>query len=416
MQYVRDDRDQAMFRVHRAALTDPEVVVEEYRRIFDQVWLYVGHESEIPDRGDFVARTVADRPLILTRDSDGVVHVLLNSCLHRGAEVCRDDRGNSKHFKCFYHAWTYDNTGALVGVPDRAAYPPSFRQEELGLGRPAKVDNYRGFVFASFNADVESLPDYLGNAAPYIDLVADQSPGEMEILPGIHDYSIQANWKLLIENSLDGYHLGPLHKTYFEYLANTGDGRVGKRPTRAYDLGKGHGVIVDRAPWGRTVARWAPSFGEEFKPVIAARRQRLVEAFGEERASAIADEDCNLLVFPNLVINDVMAVVVRTIWPTAADHMEVKAWAFAPKDDDEKIRALTLSSFVSFLGPGGFATPDDMEALESCQRGMKSAREVEWSDMSRGMDRESGHTSADEIQMRSFWRRWSELMQGERDG
>jgi p-cumate 2,3-dioxygenase alpha subunit len=411
---IHEDLGAGTFRVHRRALTSDDVYQQELRQVFDKVWLYIGHESEIREPNDFVSRTVADRPLILCRDEQGQVQVLLNTCLHRGAEVCRDAKGNARVFRCFYHAWTYDTSGKLVGVPNRKAYGESFDTSQLGLRRPARVDTYRGFIFASFNPDVEDLPEYLGAARPYLDLVGDQAKAAgMEIVSGTHEYTIDANWKLLVENSLDGYHLGPLHVTYFDFLKSQGDGQVGRRKTQAHDLGNGHAVIIDEAPWGRPVARWVPSFGEEVRPEIEARRQRLEAEFGPERAAQIANDDVNLFVFPNLVINDIMAVVVRTIWPVSAGRMAITAWALAPVDDGPELRALTTTSFVSFLGPGGFATPDDMEALESCQRGFATWREVEWSDVSRGMHLTEGHESSDEPQMRAFWRRWNELVTGQ---
>lgn len=416
-QFVREDPVGALFRVNRDALVSREVLEAERRKIFDKVWVYVGHDSEIAEPGDFVTRTVAGRPLILCRHTDGSVRVLLNTCLHRGAEVCRDARGNSKTFKCFYHAWTYDTSGALIGVPGRDAFGPGFDEGELGLPSPPGVDVYRGFVFATFNPDAEPLPEYLGNAREYIDLVADQSEAGMQVLQGTHEYSIKANWKLLVENSLDGYHLVPLHRTYFSYVRKTEGERIEKkRGTRAIDLGNGHAVIHDHAPWGRPVARWVPSFGEWAREPVEARRRELVERFGEERAEMIADTDRNLLVFPNLVINDVMGVVVRSLWPLEPDHHLVSAWSLVPADVDERLKEMTVNSFISFLGPGGFATPDDMEALESCQRGLATHREVPWSDISRGMATPAAElTSADEVQMRAFWRRWNELISAPED-
>jgi p-cumate 2,3-dioxygenase alpha subunit len=409
---IHEDPDAALFRVHRDAFVSQEVFEAERREVFDRCWLYVGHESEIPNPADFLTRKVGGRPLILCRDSDGGVRVHINTCTHRGAEVCREARGNSKTFKCFYHAWTYNTSGALVGIPGREAFGAGFDAEERRLQAPAGVDVYRGFVFATFNPEAESLPEYLGAAGEYIDLVADQSEAGMQVQPGTHQYSIRANWKLLVENSLDGYHLVPLHRTYFSYVRATEGEPLGKRRgTQAKDLGNGHAVILDHAPWGRPVARWAPTFGEWAREPIETRLRRLQELHGEERAQLIADTDRNLLVFPNLVINDIMGTVVRTIWPTAPDHHEVSGWALAPADMDDRLRKLTLDNFISFLGPGGFATPDDMEALESCQRGFAASREVPWSDVSRGMEKPLGEAvSSDEVQMRAFWRRWNELL------
>ncbi|MBI3802018.1 MAG: aromatic ring-hydroxylating dioxygenase subunit alpha, partial [Deltaproteobacteria bacterium] len=139
-----------------------------------------------------------------------------------------------------------------------------------------------------------------------------------------------------------------------------------------------------------------------------ALQQALDERFGPERAHRISQYNRNLLIFPNLIINDITAITVRTFFPVAADYMEINAWALAPREEKIEHRALLLDNFLTFLGPGGFATPDDVEMLESCQRGFLN-REVEWSDMSRGMKRDRP-VPTDELQLRTFWRRWSQLM------
>jgi p-cumate 2,3-dioxygenase alpha subunit len=104
-----------------------------------------------------------------------------------------------------------------------------------------------------------------------------------------------------------------------------------------------------------------------------------------------------------------MAITVRTFMPTSADRMEVTAWEMAPRDELPQLRQRRLDSFLTFLGPGGFATPDDIEALESCQQGFHSGG-LEWNDISRGMARDP--LANDEEQMRAFWRRWNEQVTG----
>jgi p-cumate 2,3-dioxygenase alpha subunit len=145
------------------------------------------------------------------------------------------------------------------------------------------------------------------------------------------------------------------------------------------------------------------------KPEIERVRARLVERHGEERGMRMAGTIRNLLIYPNLIINDIMAITVRQFWPTAPDAMEITAWELAPREEHAELLAKRLDSFLTFLGPGGFATPDDVEALESCQVGFR-AREVEWSDISRGMKREPHIT--DEVQMRAFWRQWYANIRG----
>lgn len=405
---IVDDTERATFRVHRSTMTSTHILDAEKHHIFDSSWLYMGHESEVPQPGDFVRRSVAGRPLILVRSTKtGEALVLHNSCTHRGAVICRQNSGNAKAFQCFYHDWTFNTNGDLVGVPDRKAYGPGFDMSELGLKPVPRLHSYRGFVFISFDPGVEELIGYLAGAREYLDLVIDEADSPLSIVQGSNEYSINANWKLLVENSIDGYHAGPTHKTYLEYLASLGtdmsmgvDG-VGK------SLGNGHGVIEYRGPWGRPIAKWEKLYGEAAREDIARQRLQLVERYGESRAARMADHNRNLLIYPNLIINDIMAVTVRTFTPLRPDLMHVTAWELAPEAERPEVRQRRLDSFLTFLGPGGFATPDDIEALESCQKGFTSGG-VEWNDISRGMAR--APLATDEEQMRSFWRRWREQM------
>jgi len=105
-----------------------------------------------------------------------------------------------------------------------------------------------------------------------------------------------------------------------------------------------------------------------------------------------------------------MAITVRTYHPTAPDYMEVSAWALAPQEESPWARKYRLLNFLEFLGPGGFATPDDVEALEQCQRGFGNLAEARWSDISKGMNR-AQPSFDDEIQMRAFWTEWNERVQ-----
>ena len=412
---VIDDRQRGLFKVHRSSMTSPELFQREQELIFNQCWIYLGHESEVESAGDYRRRTVAGRPLFFVRGRDGQVRVFLNSCPHRGAQICRRDAGNSEVLQCFYHAWSFNTHGELIGVPGEDAYGPCFDRGELGLKQPPRVESYRGFYFVSFNPRVEDLATYLAGAREYLDLIVDQAEKGMRMIPGSNRYGIKANWKLLAENSLDGYHLVPTHGTYVDYIAglgtdDSGDTMAARPPGRARALGNGHCVAENVARNGRPIAHWHPLFGEEAREPIEQVRQRLVEKYGEERACQMADVSRNLLIYPNLIINDIVAITIRYFEPLAPDSMDVTAWHLVPREESDAVLAARLDSFLTFLGPGGFATPDDVEALESCQAGFR-ATEVEWSDISRGMFRSSPGTS-DELQMRGFWRQWHAHMQG----
>jgi p-cumate 2,3-dioxygenase alpha subunit len=405
---IDDDTARGLFRVSRRAFTSAEVLEAERARIFARSWLYLGHESEVPEPGSFRAREVGGRPLIFVRSSDGQLRVFLNACTHRGAQVCREKSGRAKSFQCFYHGWTFANDGRLIGVPSDEAYPPGFARERLGLASP-RVESYRGFVFVRFSEAGESLADYLAGAKEYLDLIADQSEVGMEIVGGSQSYGIRANWKLLVENSFDGYHAQIAHARYLKYVIESGGmGAIGVGRNSALDLGNGHAVIEYEAPWGRPVARWVPSFGAEAKDEIAAIRARLEQRLGRERAARISSASRNLVIFPNLVINDIMAITVRTFFPVAPDAMTVDAWSLAPREESREHRRHRLENFLTFLGPGGFATPDDIEALECCQRGYLAAPDG-WNDISRETH-VAQPSFMGEHQIRTFWRRWQQLI------
>ena len=419
---VVDDEECGLFRVHRSVFTDPDILATERERIFDRCWLYAGHESEIRKPGDFVTRRVAGRPVIIVRGLDGKARVLLNACTHRGAMVCREPKGNAKVLRCFYHGWSFTPEGEVRGIPDKDAYSEAFDRDERRLRRPpGGTDVYRDFIFVNFNPlnDV-SLDDYLSGAKDYIDLVADQSAGRMEVLSGTHSYSARANYKLLVENTIDGYHAMTTHKRYFDHLveANSMD-RLRSESLRVNDesrrftpraLGNGHSIPGRAvAPWGRPMAQWVPSFGKERKRRFEEMYRKAVERLGEERAHQVCMRSGNLQIFPNLLINDIMSTNIRTYHPVEPGYVEVESWCLGPEEEESEERALRLDNFVSFIGPGGFANPDDIEVVELCQRGFETVKELEYSDVSRGMKRAS-QTDTDELQMRAFWRQWARLM------
>jgi p-cumate 2,3-dioxygenase alpha subunit len=406
---IVDDPKGGIFKVHRSSMTSQDILELEWEKVFERSWLYLGHEAEVPEPGDYRRRTLAGRPLFFNRGRDGQARAFLNTCPHRGALICRRDEGNSQVFQCFYHAWTFNSQGELMGVPDEAGYGEDFDKKALGLKPPPRVEEYRGFYFVSFNPDIEDLVSYLAGAREYLDLIVDQSDVGLKVIRGSNKYHIKANWKLLVENSLDGYHVFPTHQTYWEYMALEGLQVPKDRQGIGRSLGNGHSVMENDCLYGRPIAYWNPIFGEEAKEEIAEIRARLKERHGQERAKRMAEKSRNLLIFPNLIINDTTSITVRQFWPTAPDNMEVTAWEMATAEESGHLLARRLDNFLTFLGPGGFATPDDTEALESCQMGF-SARELEWSDVSRGMKRVP--QGKDELQIRTFWRRWNSLISG----
>ena len=200
-------------RVHRAIYTDPAIFEIEMEKIFRRVWLYVGHESLVPNPGDYYCTHLARQPVVLSRhESDGIC-VLFNRCGHRGAKVLNRERGNARVFTCMYHGWSFRPNGALAGVPMRRDFPDEpLEDPQFGMAALPRTDSYRGFVFASFNPDAGPLLDYLAEARRGIDELVDRSPeGEVALGAGCHRYHYRGNWKLQLENLADMYHPAACH-------------------------------------------------------------------------------------------------------------------------------------------------------------------------------------------------------------
>ncbi len=220
--YVIDDRETPRFRVHRGTMVDDDVLELERKNIFDRSWLYVGHESEIENPHDFRTRNVGGRPIIFQRDTAGQVRVFVNSCPHRGMQIETRGEGHGRFLKCFYHGWSFNTEGDLVALPGEEAYGENFDRHNLCLVRPAKVESFRGFVFLSWAESIVDLQTYLAGACDILDLFADQSEEGMQVIGGSHLYAARSNWKLLSENSADGYHALTTHHRYLAMLKDSG--------------------------------------------------------------------------------------------------------------------------------------------------------------------------------------------------
>ncbi|MCP5265661.1 MAG: Rieske 2Fe-2S domain-containing protein [Burkholderiaceae bacterium] len=412
-EFLKVDKDRGVFLVSRRAFVDADVLEREREKIFDTCWLYLGHDSELAQPGAYLTRSVGGRNLVFVRGTDGEVRALMNACPHRGATVVRERSGRSKFFTCAYHGWVFSVDGKNRDIPDGEAYGPGFNDDgHADLVPVPKLASYRDFWFVCFDPNAQSLTDYLAGVAEYLDVIADQSLERMQIVGGNQEYSVRANWKLLVENSFDGYHALSTHASYFDYLKSA-NGVLSQSNVYgiARDLGNGHACVEYTAPWGRPVANWVPALGDEGKAEIEKVYAGLEAKHGAQRAERLARYSRNILIFPNLMINDVMSLTIRTFYPRSTDFMEVMAWSLAPKEESTWMRKARLDNFLEFLGPGGFATPDDNEMLEHCQRGYQNRKEAGWNDVSRGMLKQQPAT-IDEYQIRTFWRQWDARVNG----
>src|SRR6185295_3522024 len=214
---VIDDREAGIYRANRRIFTDPEVFELEMKHIFEGNWIYLAHESQIPNKNDYFTTYMGRQPIFIARNRNGELNAFINACSHRGAMLCRHKRANKSTYTCPFHGWTFNNSGKLLKVkdPEGAGYPDNFNKDgSHDLTKVARFESYRGFLFGSLNRDVVPLVEHLGEAAKIIDLIVDQSPEGLEVLRGASTYVYDGNWKLQTENGADGYHVTSVHWNY----------------------------------------------------------------------------------------------------------------------------------------------------------------------------------------------------------
>ena len=189
---VVEDREAGIYRANRRIFTDEEVFELEMKHIFEGNWIYLAHESQVPNPGDYFTTYIGRQPVMITRDKDGELHCMINACAHRGAMLCRRKTDNRMTLTCPFHGWTFRNDGTLLKVkdPDDAGYPESFNTEgSHNLTHVARFESYRGFLFGSLNQDVLPLEEHLGDTVKVIDMLVDQSPEGLEVLRGSSTYT-----------------------------------------------------------------------------------------------------------------------------------------------------------------------------------------------------------------------------------
>ncbi|MEJ5919069.1 MULTISPECIES: benzoate 1,2-dioxygenase large subunit [unclassified Corynebacterium] len=388
---LEDRPEEGIVRVNREIFTDPEIFEMEMKYIFEGNWIYLAHESQIPNPGDYFTTYIGRQPVVITRSKDGELNCLINACSHRGAMLCRRKTDNRMTLTCPFHGWTFANDGALIKVKDEedGAYPENFRKDgSHDLRRVAKFESYRGFLFGSLNPDVLPLEEHLGDATVMIDMLVDQSPEGLEVLRGASTYTFDGNWKLQTENGADGYHVSSTHWNYAATTARRGTGES-TNETKAMDAGtwgkQGGGYFS--FPHGH-LALWM-WWGNPADRPLYERREELKEQYGEKIGEFMVGASRNLCLYPNVYIMDQFSSQIRHIRPIDVDKTEVTIYCIAPKGESKEARANRIRQYEDFFNATGMATPDDLEEFRSCQKTYR-ATAFPWNDMTRGL----GHQDA----------------------
>jgi phenylpropionate dioxygenase-like ring-hydroxylating dioxygenase large terminal subunit len=419
-------------RVHRSVYADPAIFELEMERIFGRAWLLLGHESQVRAPGDYFTTRMGREPVIVIRKDSSEIGVLINRCAHRGTLVCPDGRGNTERFVCPYHGWSYDRGGALRAASFESGYEKG-KLKDLGLRPVPRVALYRGFIFASLADQGPGLDEFLGAARASFDDLVDRAPdGELEVAGGAFKHAYNGNWKLMLENHLDGAHPAYVHASsvavargapepgapgsehYFDIavrqMRQNGAPDAVWEATGIWSTPQGHGFMGDYHSDDRLVVGLG-------NPVFDDYRRRLAERVGQPEADRILRITLwNTIVYPNCSFMSQFRQL-RILHPVAVDRSVVYTYSLRMKNAPAQMFRDTVAFANVVNGTASWVLTDDLEVYGRLQRGLASGA-VEWVYIGRGYGRDvdepdgtrRGATGTSEVFIRGQMRAWLDYM------
>jgi phenylpropionate dioxygenase-like ring-hydroxylating dioxygenase large terminal subunit len=423
-------------RVHRRLYSDPAIFDLEIERIFGQAWIYVGHESQIKNPGDYLSTQLGRKPVVLVRGPDRSLHVIHNQCAHRGAMVVANEQGNTNEFQCCYHGWTYHLDGRLKAIPLQHGYPADFNSKspKTAMVQVPRVESYRGFVFVNQSDAAPPLRQWLGHMATSLDDMVDRAPdGELEVMGGVFKHTYNGNWKLYLENLCDAAHPWFTHRSSIDAaqhqqddVFSDGSGEIAIRQMRQngapysfwesqvgiWTYPNGHSYLGDYHDDAKLVAAMNDPL---FREYIAA----LEDKKGKEETSRILQvRRWNSNIYPNLSLMSQFQQL-RVIHPIAVNRTLVCTYTFKLRGAPEKMfhNAISFANVVN--GTGSLVLTDDLEVYNRIGLGI-SSEGADWIEIGRGYASDEpdeyggrrGKNSTSEVYIRNMFDAWRGYMLG----
>jgi len=419
---VQDDR------VHRDLYLSPELFALEQQHFFANTWNYLGHASQVPAAGDYLAVEIAGRPLLMVRQGDGGIRVLYNRCAHKGTQLVSDTCGNTgKFFRCPYHAWTYKLDGAPLAIPLKSGYEGTRLKDcESGQGMTVlkHVAVYRDFAFVKIGDAGPDFESYFGEALRSIDNLVDRSPvGRLRIEGGVLRNIVHCNWKMYLENINDTVHPMSTHESATAAANTLWQDRPADAPKpmameQILPFGAGYDFF-DRMG-GRIYPNGHSVLGVNFSihsgyAALPDYEAAMRDAHGDERAAEILQRSPqNALCFPSLAVKG-SPQAIRVIRPLAADRTLIEAWSLRAEGAPDILfeRSMTYNRLV--FSPMSVVAHDDVHLFESIQQGLR-ADGNHWVSLHRDFDAQElaqdtqTVNGTNELLMRNQFRAWAKFM------
>lgn len=407
--------------ISRRCWSDEGIYALEKRGIFGKSWLFLGHESQIKQPGDFVQAYMCETPIILSRGQDSRIYANINSCTHRGLPVCRADHGNTRRFVCPYHNWSYSVEGDLVTIPQESEVCHKPDKSQLGLKRVPRVESWRGMIFGSFDENIIPLDDYLGDMRFYLDAFFDRFPAGIEFMGAPHRWVIKANWKLPVENQLgDVNHGAFLHAAIIPREAQDTIEKLGYSVVTT----PGHGATfrlmpedspVDDVAWGME-ATGSIFGGDEVQNYLREIQAQAAQRVGDLRSRM---KGLTYGIYPNLSFLW-SNTSLKVSHPRGPGKVEYWSWAVVPADAPDSIKKILRTNYSSFFGPAGILEQEDSEVWTQQFLGSN----IDFADdrpyyYGLGLGEEKAHpdmpglvsVTANEFYARHFFARWRDDLQ-----
>jgi phenylpropionate dioxygenase-like ring-hydroxylating dioxygenase large terminal subunit len=415
-------------QVHRDVYTSAAVYHLEMKNLFANAWVFVGHDSQTPNKGDYFTTQIGDQPVIQVRHSDGQIYVLYNRCPHKGTKIAIDRVGNTgKFFRCPYHAWSFKTDGCLLAIPLKRGYDGTgLDQTEnvKGMKRVGAVHVHRGFVFARLAPVGIAFDPFFGDSLSSIDNMVDRSPaGRLEVAGPPLRYMHKCNWKMLVENQTDTCHPMVAHESSAGTAVRLWEEMGSPSPKPAamqiiapfispYEFFEDMGIRTWPNGHGHTGVHH--SIHSDYS-AIPGYLEAMVAAYGADRAKAILGENRhNTVYFPNIMVKGPIQQL-RNFIPLGPDKTLVESYIYRLVGAPDELLARTAMYNRMINAPTSIVGHDDLEMYERAQEGLL-ANGLEWVNVQRLYHAAEDYTDelvengTTERQMRNQFDAWVKFM------